>query len=223
MEPDPRPTERSDNDQQLAADLAHYERVLTAARDDDDAQAVLSGVGYGSERLDGLLATVASAQTAYEARTAGKSAAEAADEAKETADASARSSYSAFRKIARALFRGDDDALTALGLNDPEARALDPFVTQARAGYGAVAGLPGEGPQTMAEAGYTADRLAALAGEVQALQDAERDRTAARGRAKKTTRVRDVEGAAARTVYSTFRDIARTVLPPDLRDRVGLD
>ena len=220
MEPAPRP--RSDNDQQLAADLTRMERVLSASRDDADAQALLAPVSYDPERLDGLLSLVASARTAYGARTTGMAAEEAASDAKTAAFESARTSYVAFRKIARALFNDDDDTLTALGLNDEAARALDPFATQARAGYAAVADLPDRRSERLTEVGYTPERLTALTGEVNALVDAAEAMTAAEARAKATTAARDAEATAAQKAYATFRDIARTVLPPDLRDRVGL-
>ena len=220
MEPTPQPAGRSDNDQQLAADLTRYERVLTAARDDADAQAHLGAVGYAPERLDGLLALVATARQAYEARTAGMSAEEDASTDKKAAFAAAQKSYADFRKVARALFRDDPDALTALGLNDEAARALDPFVTQARAGYGAA--LPDGGAETLAAAGYTRERLDALTAEANALVSASRDFTAAEARAKATTAARDASAEAAQKAFGTFRDIARTVLPPDLRDRIGL-
>ena len=222
MEPEPRPEGRSDNDQQLAADLTHFERVLTAARDDADVQAILAPTPYPPDRLDGLLALVDSARTAYEARTAGMSVEEATSLAKKAAFASARSSYAAFRIIARALFLDDPEALTALGLGDEPARALDPFVTQARAGYAAVSTLGRGGPAAMAEAGYTPERLAVLTAEVNALVDAARGFTAAEERAKTATTTRDTEAEAARKAYATFRDIARVLLPANLRDRIGL-
>lgn len=219
----PEPAPRADNDQQLAADLTRYERVLTAARDDADAQEHLGAVGYGPERLDGLLALVASARTAYEARTTAMVAQGAASAAKTAAFDSASASLYAFRKIARALFRDDDGALDALELTDEPPRALDPFATHARSSYAGVATLAPEKAATLAEAGYTSERLATLTGEVQDLVDAARDLTAAESRAKKATATRDGEAEAAAKAYGTFRDIARTVLPPDLRDRIGLD
>ena len=66
MEPTPAP--RSENDQQLAADLTHMEQVLTAAREDAEAQSHLQPIGFGPEALDEILALVDSARTAYKAR-----------------------------------------------------------------------------------------------------------------------------------------------------------
>ena len=218
MEPTPDP--RSENDQQLAADLTHMEQVLTAAREDAEAQSHLEPVGFGPEALDEILALVDSARTAYKARGTAMGAEDAASEAKTSAFDSAQSSYAAFRVIARARLSEDDDAQTALKLRGRVPDALDPFVSHAKAGYAAAKDEPYQ--SKLAVRGYTPDRLDALLDEVQALLDADRAFTDAEGRAKRATAARDEEARAARRDYAEFRDTARRVLPPDLRDRIGL-
>lgn len=218
MESAPRRTP-ADQDRQLAADLAEMARVLTAARDDADAQATLGPAEFDPVALDAILAEVASAQDAFRARATAMGAEEAAQKAKDDAYESARSSYMAFRKVARARFRRDEDALDALGLNGDAPRALDPLLTKARTGYAAAQTEP---YFSRLGRGYTAERLDALLGEVQSLDEAARAYTAARARAKAATQTRDTEADGAREDYAEFRDTARAILPPDLLDRIGL-
>ncbi len=210
----------AEQDQRLAAEISEWERVLTAARDDADVQALLGPAEFDTDALDLILADVDSAGTAYTARAKAIGAQKAAQEAKDAAYDSARSSYRAFRKMARSRFQDDADALAALGLNDPTARALDPFVTQARAGYGAASDDP---YLSRFGRGYTAERLAALIGEVDALVDAEKALTRTDARAGATTTTRDAEAAAARKAFGDFRTAARVLLPDELLARIGLD
>ncbi len=218
MEPDPAP--RSDNDQKLAAELTDWEQALTAARDDAEAQAILAPINYAPADLDAILALVASARTAYTARTTADAARGSLSTDEGAARDSADASYAAFRVVARAVFSDDDDAQTALGLHGRVPEALSRFVSHARSGYAAARDEPYQTP--LARRGYTPDRLDALTAEVESLLDADRAHTAAASRAKTATTTRDLEARAARDAFVEFRDIARRVLPPDIRDRLGL-
>lgn len=211
---------RADNDQQLAADLTHWTQVLTAARDDADAQEKLAPVGYGPVALDAILTEVDEARTAYQARTAAKAAAGGSFK-KEGAEATAaRKAHADFRVIARAEYDDDEEAQTALGLNGRQPRALGTFLTHAQSGYTAAKGEPYQ--TVLAERGYTPERLDALLADLVVLLKADRDSTAAGSTAKKSTATRDDEAKEARGAFDKFRSIARRVLPQDLRDRIGL-
>ena len=217
--PSPAPRTYSPQDRELQDEITAWTRSLTAARDDAEVQAILAPVGFGPDKLDALLALAADAQTGYNRRAQAMGTAEDADDAKAAAVETAREEYALFRKLARARFRDDEAALDALNLNGDVPRALNQFVTHARAAYanGAVAPYAAG----LDERGYPERRLIDLAAGLNALVTAAGNVDRADEAAKTATATRDAAADTARQAFAEYRDTARPLLGP-LAARLGL-
>ncbi|HEX9953567.1 MAG TPA: hypothetical protein VGB53_17515 [Rubricoccaceae bacterium] len=218
----PTPRRRADQDVQLRADLTEMEQRLEAARDDAEVQAVLAPAGYGPDVLDALLARVDAAAKAYDARAEAMAAEDRAGAAEDKAFDDCQKDYVAFRQIARARFKGDDAAATALGLGGDMPDALAAFVRQARLSYANAALAPYA--ERIAVRGYDSKRLNALTADLDALVTASGADTSTDARAIEATTERDGEADALRLDYAEFRDTARPLLRPfpELTRRIGL-
>ncbi len=219
MPDDPAPRPYSAQDRELQDEITAWTRSLLAARDDDEVQAILAPVGFGTDKLDALLALAGAAQTGYNKRAQAMGACEDADDAKATAVETTRDEYARFRKLARARFRDDEAALDALNLNGDVPDALNEFVTHARAAY--ANGTVAPYADGLTERGYPERRLTDLATGLDALVTAAGNVDRADEAAKTATATRDAAADAARRAFAEYRDTARPLLGP-LADRLGL-
>ena len=198
------------------------EQRLEAARDDAEVQAVLAPAGYGPDVLDAILARVTAAADAYDARAEAMAAEDRAGLAEDVRFDACRTDYVAFRQIARARFKGDDAATTALGLAGDMPDAFAAFVRQARLSYANAALAPYA--ERIAVRGYDKKRLDDLTADLDALVSASGTDTSTDARAVEATTARDGEAGTLRRDYAEFRDTARPLLRPfpELTRRIGL-
>jgi hypothetical protein len=220
--PAPEPRQNADQDRQIEADLSEIERILTNTLSEPEALALLTPIEFGPDALDGLFERHAATREAYATRARAMAAHEAAVRAKDAQEAICRADYSEFRRVARARYRDDEAAHTALALNGSTPKGLDPFLTRARGSYDNA----GQEPYAtdLGRRGYTPERRTALLAGLQALIDAREAQQNTAGRALEATRTRDAAMSALRVGFAEFRDTARPILEdhPELLRRIGL-
>lgn len=226
--PDGPERHRADQDQQIAADLDYFGRVLDATLNEPRAIELLTPIellapdAFGEDGLHALVALLQQARDDYAARARASAATAAASEAKKPLRRDALRLYAKFRRTTRALFRHDPAARTALGLDDDVPDALGLAVTQARTAY-TNAGLAPYAERT-AKRGYPAERLAERLAGLAALDAATEALDRAEAQEIEATTKRDASYGAIHARFGEFRETARPILEdePELLRRIGL-
>lgn len=206
----------------MAERLGRQRQFIETVRDDAEAAALLAGRGYSAEKIADGLALHDAAQQAYGGRDEATGARTAAGKALATADRDARKRLTELRSTLRALYDGQPEHLTALGITRPRlADDRDTFLTESRATLAAVRRAPYAADA--ADAGQAAPALDAADAALDALATAASAHEHSDGGEEASTDARDAAYAAFQTWMTRFRRFVRLALRdhPAVAARLG--
>ncbi|MGD2253948.1 MAG: hypothetical protein PVF70_13620 [Anaerolineales bacterium] len=178
---------------------------------DAEIMELVAAYGYDSPRFqDGRMRYLAAVE-AVDAKEAAAGAQHDATEKEQKARSEAKDAYQALAKVARAIFKGDQPALTAMELRGPMPQATAPFLARAYLLFDNALKMP-ELMEALAPYGYDAARLQAERDRIVAYDQSNQDQEAAKGAAQDATRAQVDALALLRDWYAQYRKIARVAL-----------
>lgn len=211
------------NDRRLAERLDRHLGLITRARADAEAPALLADRGYDAARLDEGLALHAAAQAAYSNRDRTAGARTTLSGTTKQADRAARLALAEVRNTLRALYDGQPGALEDLGVTrDSLAGDRNTFLTESRSTLAAVRRAPYAAEA--AAAGLPDKKLAAADAAIEALALAAGDSTTGAGARKNSTETRDDAFGDFQAWVNRFRRFSRIAYRdhPAVAARVGM-
>ncbi len=210
-------------DQALANRINQYRGALILARDSSELLSLLQPRGYDDAALAAGIALCDAAQVAFTARQSAQAAQQAAQLAEQAARQVARDGFQDFRKIARAVFRADPAAQTALGATGRVPSDQEKFLTLATAAYAAVL-EHSDYLAALTQRGLDQSVIQAEQAKLEALVQANAAHEVAKAAAMRATAERNAAAKAMDDWWAQFRAIAQVALKdrPDLRYELGI-
>jgi hypothetical protein len=217
----PRP--RASQDQALANRINQYRAALTFVQGHAELGALLAGRGYTTAVISQGLTLCDAAQAGFNARNEAQATQQAAVVALRTAEQAARAGFADFRVIARAVFRQDTSAQSALNVTGVAPHDREQFLTKASAAYAAALEYAAYG-ELLGRRGYDPAGLQAEQAKLTALTQAAVTHELARAAAQRATAERDAAAQTLDAWWAEFRAVARVVLKgrPELARALGV-
>jgi hypothetical protein len=222
-EPEPKSKRaHSEQNQRVARRVSDVLRLLTTAKDDKGISPLLASKGYDSAKLAEGLSLQQAAENALIARQQAIGAQKEATLAVQKAEETARQAFKDFRDIARSIFK-DTSVRSALGVNDPIAKQLETFMTNAGTSYGAALAEP-QYLAELARYGFPQSSIESARASLQALAAANDAQESAKAAASSATKQRDDAIAALDAWVRQFEGIAKVATRSrrDLAKKLGL-
>jgi hypothetical protein len=219
----PMPDEPGPNNRRIAERLDRHLDLITRARKDPEATALLAERGYDDARMDEGLALHAAAQDAFTNRDRTSGARSTLASATKKADRDARRALAEVRNTLRALYDGQPGILEELGVaRDEPAGDRNTFLTESRGTLATVRTAPYAADA--AEAGLTSKKLDAADTAIEALATSAGDLSTSGGVRKGATTTRNVAFDDFQTWVSRFRRFSRIAYRdhPAVAERVGM-
>ncbi|MBI5950575.1 MAG: hypothetical protein HY865_02860 [Chloroflexi bacterium] len=186
---------------------------------DTEIASLVANFGYPAAKLNEGLAL-------YEEAQAASNAAEAAAGEQETLSAEARqaqklaqNAYQDLAKVSRAVFKNEESRLTTLGLKGSMPRTTASFLAAANTLFENAALAP-----SIADYGYTPEKLEGELAKVRAYEEANRRQEAAKGAAQNATASKNTALSNLDAWLAQYLKIARVALreKPQLLEKLGV-
>lgn len=197
--------------------------ALNNSNEDVEIQAELGKYGFDGARIAEGLTYYDEADKAVSATAAALGTQKLATENLKAARKSAEDAYQALSGVAKVVLKGNEGALTKLGLNRAMPRVMAPFISAGNILFGNALGEP-DIKAKLAGRGYTQEKLTAEHAKIAAYDDADDKQEAAKGAYQQAA---SIEAAALKRLndwMSEFRKIAKIALKDkkNLLEKLGI-
>jgi len=226
LTPKPEPAARrgrANQDQALANRINQYRNALAAVQANAELGALLAPRGYDAAAIAAGVGLCDAAQTGFNVRQEAQAGQLQASVAMQSALKAARAGFDDFRKIARAIFKTDPAAQSALGATGRLPDDREKFQTAAAAAYAVALGhdayLTALGKRGFGQAALAAEQV-----KLAALTQANAANETAQAAARRATIERDAAAKSLDGWWAEFRVVARIAFKdrPDLAGALGL-
>lgn len=203
----------------IAGQLNAAQLAISNTLGDVEIQALVTGLGYPTEKMSEGRALYEAAVSAVNAQRAAAGAQQDASAQHDEARGIALDAYQALAKVARAVMLSDKARLTAMGLSGAMPRTTAGFIAAATTLFDNAAGIA-----ELAAYGYDADHLAAERAKIAAYIEADNRQEAAKGAAQQATREQDEALRALNEWLAQYIKIARVALreKAQLLEKIGV-
>ena len=190
---------------------------------DDEIQARVAEYGYPVAKLTAGKTLYTAALNAVGNAESAAGAQKLATDHVESAEQIARDAFQALAKVCRAAFSDEPAQLTALQLDGKTPRSTAAFLTTANILFQNALGTP-EIQTTLAEYGYTAQKLQTECAKITSFSQANESQEAAKGAAQQATVVQNNALAELDDWMARYIKIAQVALrdEPQLLEKLGI-
>ena len=207
----------------IAQQLKRAETAFGNSQTDAAISALVVKYGFTSQRLKDGINLHSTAVSAVDDATAAVGARRAATEHVAETLGEARDAYQSLAKVSRAIFKGDEGILTALGLDKPMPRPAAAFAQAAHTLFNSGSYTPPMRDK-LAGHGYDSAKLSTERGRIGEFNFAKSNQESAKGAAQQAKQDQRTALKELRGYYSTYVKVARVALreKPELIETIGV-